>query len=74
MASGTIKTIIPDKGFGFIAVEDSNKELFFHSSSVLSGDFDTLRAGQVVTFEQEADPRDSSRSRAKNVRLSENGA
>lgn len=74
MATGTIKTLIPAKGFGFIAVEGSNKELFFHSSSVPSGDFDSLQVGQTVSFEQEPDPRDPSRSRAKNVQLTENGA
>jgi CspA family cold shock protein len=75
MATGTIKTIIPAKGFGFISTDGSrNSELFFHSSSVLTGDFDSLQVGQIVTFEQEPDPRDPSRSRAKNVRLSEDGA
>lgn len=76
MATGTIKTLIPAKGFGFISTDGSrNSELFFHSSSVLDGNFDSLQVGQEVTFEQEKDPRDPSRSRAKNVRLAEaNGA
>lgn len=75
MATGTIKTIIPGKGFGFISVDGaSSSDLFFHSSSVLSGDFDALQVGQAVTFDQEPDPRDPSRSRAKNVRLSEDDA
>jgi CspA family cold shock protein len=74
MATGTIKTLIPAKGFGFISTDGSSKELFFHSSSVLSGEFDSLQVGQAVSFEQEPDPRDPSRSRAKNVRLSEDGA
>jgi CspA family cold shock protein len=72
MASGTIKTLITAKGFGFISTDGpGNKELFFHSSAVLSGDFDSLQVGQAVTFDQEPDPRDPSRSRAKNVRLAE---
>lgn len=75
MASGTIKTIISAKGFGFISTDGSrNSELFFHSSGVADGNFDALQVGQVVTFEQEPDPRDPSRSRAKNVRLSESEA
>lgn len=70
MATGTIKTLIPNKGFGFIAADGSrNSELFFHSSAVVDGGFDSLRVGQTVSFEQEPDPRDPSRSRAKNVRL-----
>lgn len=70
MATGTIKTLITAKGFGFISTDESrNKELFFHSSAVLDGNFDTLQVGQAVSFDQEPDPRDPSRSRAKNVRL-----
>lgn len=74
MATGTIKTIIPNKGFGFIATDGSrNSELFFHSSAVADGGFDSLQVGQSVSFEQEPDPRDPSRSRAKNVRVNEEG-
>jgi CspA family cold shock protein len=72
MPSGTIKTLIPDKGFGFITNDANSKsDLFFHSSAVVSGQFDALQVGQPVTFESENDPRDPSRKRAKNVRLSE---
>ena len=75
MATGTIKTLISDKGFGFISTTGSrNDELFFHSSAVLDGNFDTLQVGQTVSFDQEPDPRNPSRSRAKNVRLTDNGA
>jgi CspA family cold shock protein len=74
MTSGTIKSLIPAKGFGFISTDGSrNSDLFFHSSALVDGDFDSLQVGQAVTFEKEADPRDPSRSRAKNVRLSEGG-
>lgn len=68
MASGTIKTIISDKGFGFITSPGADSDLFFHSSSVTTGDFDTLQVGETVTFEAESDPRNPSRQRAKNVR------
>lgn len=74
MATGTIKTLIPDKGFGFITIEGGDSDLFFHSSAVMTGDFDTLQVGQVVSFEAEADPRDPRRQRAKNVRRAENGS
>jgi CspA family cold shock protein len=75
MASGTIKTMIYDKGFGFISVDGSrNNEVFFHSSAVVDGTFDALQVGQTVTFEQEPDPRNPSRSRAKDVRVSEASA
>ncbi len=48
MAEGTIKRLT-DKGFGFIDV-GSDKDLFFHSSSLEGVNFDELREGQRVTF------------------------
>jgi CspA family cold shock protein len=50
MAEGTIKRIT-DKGFGFIDV-GSEKDLFFHSSSVEGCSFDDLREGQKVSFNE----------------------
>jgi CspA family cold shock protein len=50
MAEGTIKRIT-DKGFGFIDV-GSDKDLFFHSSSVEGCSFDDLREGQRVSFNE----------------------
>jgi CspA family cold shock protein len=48
MAEGTIKRIT-DKGFGFIDT-GSDKDLFFHSSSVEGTSFDQLHEGQRVSF------------------------
>lgn len=48
MESGTIKTLVAERGFGFI--ESLHGEVFFHCSSVASGVFDTLREGQAVSF------------------------
>lgn len=55
--SGTIKKLVPDRGFGFITAEDG-QEYFFHRSAV-SGDggFDSLRGGETVQFDVEASPR-----------------
>ena len=50
MAEGTIKRLT-DKGFGFIDV-GSDKDLFFHSSSLEGVSFDDLREGQSVTFNE----------------------
>ncbi|MCA9878967.1 MAG: cold shock domain-containing protein [Thermomicrobiales bacterium] len=69
MATGTIAAL-RDKGFGFIAPDGASQgDLFFHRSAVVGTSFDYLRQGQHVTFDQEPDPRDASRSRAVNVRL-----
>lgn len=48
MTEGTIKRLT-DKGFGFIDV-GTNKDLFFHSSSLVGVSYDDLREGQKVTF------------------------
>ena len=50
MAEGKIKRIT-DKGYGFIDV-GSDKDLFFHSSSVEGCSFEDLREGQMVSFNE----------------------
>ncbi|HEX9437415.1 MAG TPA: cold shock domain-containing protein [Candidatus Limnocylindria bacterium] len=65
MASGTIKKLVSDRGFGFIA-EDGGSEIFFHRSQVADDRFDSLKEGQKVTFERGKDPR-SARDRAEKV-------
>jgi len=73
MATGTIKTIRAEKGFGFIARKDGGSgDLFFHSSATDGVAFDDLREGQEVSFDEGQDPRDPSRRRAVNVRLAGN--
>ncbi|MDP9375887.1 MAG: cold shock domain-containing protein [Chloroflexota bacterium] len=68
MAQGTIKTIRDDRGFGFIAPDGDNRDIFFHSSAVEDQGFDRLREGQRVEFEAGTDPRNPGRSRAERVR------
>ncbi len=40
-----------DKGFGFITVEGQEKDLFFHSNSLVDVTFDEIKEGDKVTFE-----------------------
>lgn len=47
---GTIKTLT-GKGFGFIAREGEEKDLFFHSKDLKDVTFDELKVGDTVTFE-----------------------
>ena len=68
MAEGTIKRIHSDRGFGFIAPDGGNQDLFFHQSAVEGRAFDQLREGQRVEFEAGTDPRNPGRSRAEHVR------
>ena len=49
MATGTIKRIITDRGFGFIRAEDG-REIFFHRSELQNVDFDELREGDHLEF------------------------
>ena len=57
MATGTVKKIISDRGFGFITAEDG-KDYFFHRDGLeASLDLDRLVGGEKVTFEVESSPR-----------------
>jgi cold shock protein len=61
--TGTIKRMVSDKGFGFVAAQDGT-EYFFHQSACTSTPFDSLREGQSVTFERGQGPKGP---RAENV-------
>jgi cold shock protein len=63
MPTGTIKKIVSDRGFGFIAADDG-KEYFFHKSGTES-DFDALQGGEKVAYEIEVSPKGP---RARSVR------
>ncbi|TAK95371.1 cold shock domain-containing protein [Patescibacteria group bacterium] len=56
MQQGTIKRLT-DRGFGFIAVEGSEKDLFFHSKELQGVQFDELREGDKVQFEVVESPK-----------------
>ena len=63
MPQGTIKKLLIDKGFGFIAGQRG--ELFFHHSAVQGTTFETLREGQAVTYDEGRGPKGP---RAENVK------
>jgi CspA family cold shock protein len=53
LATGTIKKVVADRGFGFITAVDA-KEYFFHRNSLDSTlNFDQLVGGESVEFEIE---------------------
>jgi CspA family cold shock protein len=54
--TGTIKKLT-DKGFGFIAAEGMEKDLFFHSNALVGVTFEELREGDAVSFESENSPK-----------------
>ncbi|SVB15696.1 uncharacterized protein METZ01_LOCUS168550 [marine metagenome] len=51
MAIGTVKFFNTAKGFGFIAPEGGDKDVFVHASAVESAGMDTLAEGQRVSFD-----------------------
>ena len=54
--NGTIKKLT-DKGFGFITPEGGEKDIFFHSNSLVDVAFDSLREGDAVTFDVQDSPK-----------------
>ena len=61
--NGTIKRLMSDKGFGFVAAADGN-EYFFHQSACNGVQFEELREDQAVTFDAGEGPKGP---RAENV-------
>ncbi len=68
MNSGTVKWFNAEKGFGFISNDNGGEDVFVHFSAIVSGSgYKSLEEGQAVTFDVEADPKNSSKFRASNV-------
>ena len=57
MATGTVKRVVADRGFGFIEAE-YQKEYFFHRNSLEGSlDFDRFTGGERVEFDVEQSPK-----------------
>ena len=67
MANGTVKWFNGNKGYGFIAPEGGEKDVFVHITALQAAGIDGLDDGQAVTFEIEtaSDGRES----ATNIKL-----
>ena len=68
MATGTLKTWNPDRGFGFIKDDSGGPDIFLHVSAVKSAGIDpaNLKPGERLTFEVEGTH--DGRTMAGNVR------
>ncbi|MGD8415720.1 MAG: cold-shock protein [Pseudomonadales bacterium] len=51
MATGTVKWFNPTKGFGFIAPESGDSDVFVHISAVQKAGLETLAEGQRISYE-----------------------
>jgi CspA family cold shock protein len=62
MPTGSVKWFNPTKGFGFIAPEDGDADVFVHISAVEQAGLSALYDGQTVRYELEADRRTGKQS------------
>jgi len=69
ICQGRVKTVLKEKGYGFIALDD--KELFFHVS-IPGGD--SVQGNDIVEVEVPTTSDGSARMRAKQVRLIRRGS
>lgn len=54
---GTVKWFNSEKGYGFIAQESGDKDLFVHFSNIAGDGFKSLDEGQKVEYEIENGPK-----------------
>ena len=66
MATGKISRLT-DRGFGFIAIEGEEKDLFFHSSELQGVEFNDLNEGDEVEFEIGESPKGPNATNVKKV-------
>lgn len=57
MSTGQVKWFNNAKGFGFILPDDGGDDLFAHYSAIGMDGYKTLKAGQLVTFDQIEGPK-----------------
>jgi len=68
MPQGTVKILVDDRGYGFIAPADGGADVFFPHSACPSHGFRKLTVGQSVNYEiQGGDKKSAKGPRARNV-------
>ena len=56
-----------DRGFGFIARDGEEKDLFFHSNELVGVDFKDLKEGDEVQFEVQDSPKGPNATKVSRV-------
>ena len=57
MTTGTVKFYNDQRGFGFIAPDNGEKDVFVHATALERAGIHALREGQKVKFDTENGPR-----------------
>lgn len=65
--TGKVKWFNDAKGYGFITDDNGSGDVFVHFSAIQAEGFRTLKEGQAVSYETEADPKDNGKLHAINV-------
>ena len=53
MATGTVKWFNPKKGYGFIAPEEGDKDIFVHITAVQAAGMKKLDEGHTLSYDAE---------------------
>ena len=67
MNKGTVKWFNGTKGYGFITNSETGEDVFVHYSAIQSDGYKSLKEGQKVSFDTEADPKNPNKLRAVHV-------
>ena len=68
MESGTVKFYNDQKGYGFIAPDNGNKDVFVHATALERAGIRGLSEGQKVSFDTAVDQR-SGKTAVDNIQL-----
>jgi CspA family cold shock protein len=73
MYKGEVKWYNPEKGFGFISL-DQGGDVFVHHTDIEGAGYRTLWEGQKVSLETEVRPGNDKRVKARHVKITDDGA